>query len=104
MPPMTSGSTVVIRQNMLLKRAAQAEAAGDAEEDADADRPERLRHQHRDDVARARAERHADAELGRPLAHDPRHHAVDADHRQQDRQRAEGAEERREETAVGHRR
>ena len=37
-------------------------------------------------VARRRAERHADADLVRALRHEVRHHAVDADRRQQQRQ------------------
>src|SRR5262245_31322043 len=85
-----------------VERAAEPEAAEEAQREAEQDRPQRLAEEHRHHVAGARAEGHPDAELVRALPHHPGHDAVDAGHREQDGERAEGREERSEETAVRH--
>ena len=51
----------------------------------------------------SRAERQPHADFARPLADDQRHHAVDADRCQAERQHAERADDQQDESARGHR-
>ena len=54
-----------------------------------------LAHDHPDDVAAIRAERHANADLVAAARHHVRHHAVETDRREQRREAAEEAGQRR---------
>ena len=104
MAPRTSGIRHRHAPEHAVQRRAEPEAPDDPQGDAEQDGPERLAEQHRDHVPGTRAQGHADAELARPLPDHPGHDAIDAHHRQQDRQGAEDREERGEEAAVGDRR
>ena len=66
--------------------------------DDTSDRPDRRDHRtvadhHHQDVARGRAQRQPDADVARSLAHQARHHAVDADAGETDRERGENGEQ-----------
>jgi hypothetical protein len=54
-----------------------------------------------EDIGGLRTKRHSQSNLARPADDDVRHHAVDADHRQQPREGAEQSGERRQEAYDG---
>src|ERR1035437_9887710 len=70
------------------------------ERDAEAELPDALTEHHADDLSRLRAERHADSHFLRAPADGERHHRVEADRRQEQRDAAEDHEHRTEDADV----
>jgi hypothetical protein len=76
----------------------------DQAEDASCDgQLERLAQHHPQDARALGAERHAHADVVRTLRHEVRHHAVDADDRQDQREQREGSQHQRGEALPRHR-
>ena len=69
------------------------DAGGDSETDrrTDGRKCQRATHGHPEDLSAQRAERHADSNLAPPLCHRVGRQTIDADHRQQQRDRSDTA-------------
>ena len=76
------------------EKAREQERAGDSDNEACAREDEALAEDAPEDAQPIGAERHADAELARPLADREREHAADADRGNRQRERGEAAEKR----------
>ena len=77
------GSSADTSNSRLCVTRVSADRAGDADAKADADRRQRVAHDHRQHVVRARAERHADADLAALLRDRVRDDAVQAERGEQ---------------------